>query len=158
MTVDLADQITELQQVHNGLIEIEQTENETILAGSLPFEASVDGHSPITATFDIELIVPDDYPQRLPRVREKGGRIDSDYEHVYDDETLCLAVPIEERRLFWEQPTLLGFVNKLVIPYFFGYCHWKTHGEHPFEEQVHGVEGIMKHYVDKLHDAIRSLG
>ena len=150
MTDDLADQIAELQNIHEGLTVIAHTADETLLIGSLPFEASADGLNPITATFDVELIIPDDYPERLPRVRETGGKVDSDYEHICDDGTLCLAVPIEERRLLWEQPTLLGFVNKLVIPYFYGYCHWKKHGEHPFKEQAHGAEGIIEHYVVTL--------
>jgi hypothetical protein len=156
---ELADQISELQQVHKGLTEIAETENETVLSGSLPFEVSADGHSPITDSFDVELIIPDVYPRRLPRVRETAGKIDGNYEHVYDNGTLCLAVPIEERRIFWEQPSLLGFVNKLVIPYFFGYCYWKIYGKHPFDEQAHGAEGIVQHYVDtlRLDDEISAL-
>ena len=144
-------QITELQQVHPGLAEIEETENEILLSGPLPFEASADGYDPITDSFEIELIIiPNAYPETLPRVRETGGKIDSSYAHLYSDRSLCLAVPIEERRLFLEQPSLLGFVNKLVIPYLFGYCHWKQHGIHPFDEQEHGPEGIAQHYINML--------
>lgn len=159
MREELAAQIAELQKVHKGLTKMAETKNETILSGTLPFEASADEHSPITECFEIELIIPDLYPKMLPRVRETGGKVDSEYDHVYKDGTPCLAVPIEERRIFWEQPTLLGFVNKLVIPYFFGYCHWKEYGEHPFDEQAHGPEGIVRHYIDslRLQDEIAAL-
>jgi hypothetical protein len=50
-----------------------------------------------------------------------------------------------------EQPSLIGFVNRLVIPYLYGYCYWKQHGRHPFDEQQHGHEGIVQHYMDTLH-------
>jgi len=148
---DLDAQIAELRQVHGGLTEASGGGHEVVLSGPLPFEASADGCSPITDSFEIELIIPDVYPQVLPRVRETGGKIESTYDHVYPDGTLCLAVPIEERRIFGEQPSLLGFVNRLVIPYFYGYCHWKKYGEHPFDEQDHGAEGIARHYLDLLY-------
>lgn len=117
----------------------------------MSFEALADGHVSITASFEIELLIPSLYPGSLPRVRETGGKIDGNYEHVNTDGTLCLAVPIEERRIFFGQPSLLGFVNKLVVPYFYGYCHLKKYGEHPFGEQKHGAEGIVGYYVDALN-------
>ena len=150
MKTELATQITELQENHNGLAYVAETEHETVLSGSLPFEASTDGYASITASFEINLLIPSLYPDNLPRVRETRGEIDGGYEHVYTDGTLCLAVPIAERLMFSRQPSLLGFVNNLVIPYLYGYCHWKEHGEHPFGEQKHGDEGIVRYYVDTL--------
>jgi len=148
---ELAVQIAELQSFHKGLKKIEEKKREIVLSGPLPFEATADGHSTLTECFEIELIIPNGYPKILPRVRETGGKIDSDYGHLNQDRTLCLEVPIEERRLFLEQPSLLGFVNKLVIPYFYGYCHWKKCGKHPFGEQKHGGEGIIQYYIDRLN-------
>ena len=150
MRQELACQIAELQQVHKGLTAINEAENDTVLSGPLSFEASVDGYTPIIECFEIELIIPDGYPNVLPRVRETDGKIGSAYDHIYQDGTLCLAVPIEERRVFLDQPSLLGFVNRLVIPYLFGYCHWKAHGIHPFDESEHGAEGIVRHYLGAL--------
>lgn len=87
----------------------------------------------------------------LPRVKETAGRIERTYAHIYQDGAFCLAIPIEERRTFFEQPSLLGFVNRLVIPYLYGYCYWKQYGRYPFDEQEHGAEGIVQHYIDTLH-------
>lgn len=87
----------------------------------------------------------------LPRARETEGRIERTYPHINDDGTLCLAIPVEQRRIFLEQPSLVGFVNRLVIPYLYGYCYWKQHGQHPFDEQQHGWEGIVQYYMDTLH-------
>jgi hypothetical protein len=151
VTEELHDQIAEVRQVHKRLRNITEKEHETLLSGSLPFEAAADGFSPIADSFDVELTIPDVYPDILPRVRETGGKIENTYDHVYQDGTLCLAVPIEERRIFWEQPSLLGFVNRLVVPYLYGYCYWKKYGRHPFDEQQHGDAGIVQHYLDALH-------
>lgn len=146
----MRQQIVELTSVHKGLTNIVERDTETIVSGPLPFEASADGLETIRESFEIELIIPYVFPDTLPRVKETGGRIGVDYEHRNPVGTLCLAVPVEQRRVFFEQPTLLGFVNRLVIPYLYGHCSWKKHGRHPFDEAAHGNEGILRHYVDTL--------
>ena len=159
MKEELAVQIAELNRVHKGLSQIAEKDRETVLSGPLSFEASADGCEPITDTFEIDMVIPELYPNSLPRVRETSDRIDSSYEHVFLNGTLCLAVPIAQRRLFGQHPTLLGFVNKLVVPYFYGYCYWEKYGEHPFGEQNHGAEGIVQYYIDTLNlaDAAKAL-
>ena len=149
--VDLAAQLVELREFHKQLKKAEKKNHEVIVSGSLQFEAMYDGLMPITDSFEIEMLIPGIYPNILPQVRETGHKISSSYEHVFSDGTLCLAVPIEKRRIFSLQPSLLGFVNKLVIPYFYGYCYWEKFSVHPFGEQKHGGEGIAQYYVDKLN-------
>ena len=150
VTEDLRKQIAELSGVHKGLTDVVEHDAEILLSGTLDFEASADGLETITASFDIELGVPHVFPDRLPQAKEVGGRIGTDYEHLNPDGTLCLAVPVEQRRVFFEQPTLLGFVDRLLVPYLYGFCFWKKHGYHPFDEAAHGYEGILRYYVDTL--------
>ena len=149
--MEVTAQIAELLAFYKGLEKIEETNDRIVVAGPLSFEALPDGLAPISDTFEIEMLILSSYPDMLPKVRETGGKIDSDYEHVFRDGTLCLAVPIEGRRIFWQQPSLLGFVNKLVIPYLYGYCYWRKCGEHPFGERSHGAKGIVQHYVEALN-------
>jgi len=144
---DVEYEIDELTAVHCGLVR-DNAGDQVVLSGQLPFEASADGFETITDNFDIELTIPGDYSETLPAVKETAGRIDRTYDHVYQDGSFCLAVPIEERRIFWEQPTLLGFVNNLVVPYLYSYCHWKRTGTYPFGDRPHGSEGILQHYLD----------
>ncbi len=143
-------QIAELTDVHKNLVTVVEGTAETIVAGALPFEASADGLETIAESFEIELTIPGDFPTTLPTVKETGGRIGSDYDHRNPSGTLCLGVPVEQRRLILEEPTLLGFVNRLVIPYLYGFCFFKKHGRHPFSEARHGSEGIFHHYMDTL--------
>lgn len=150
MTEELRRQVAELTSIHRGLKNVAEHDAEIIVSGTLPFEASADGLEEIADSFEIELTIPRDFPDTLPRVRETGSRIEAGYQHRNPSGTLCLAVPIEQRRVFLEQPTLLGFVNRLVVPYLYGYCFWKKHGRHPFDESAHGHEGIVRHYVETL--------
>ena len=150
MEDELLNQIKELQCVHDGLILVRKSASETVLSGLLNFEASVDGYETISSRFEIDLIVPIDYPETLPCVRETSKKIDSNYDHINSDGTLCLAIPIEERRVFSEQPSLLGFINRLLIPYCYGYCYWEKYQIHPFGEAEHGFKGIVHFYMNSL--------
>lgn len=147
MSHDVESEIEELTVVHRGLVRADDGDR-IVLSGPLTFEASADGFETVTDRFDIGLAIPADYSETLPVAREIAGRIERTYDHIYTDGTLCLAVPIEERRIFWEQPTLLGFVNNLVVPYLYSYGHWKRTGEYPFGDQPHGSEGILQHYLE----------
>jgi len=150
VTEELRRQLAELVAVHKGLTNISERNSEVTVAGALPFEASAEGLETIIESFDIELAVPHDFPETLPRVRETGGRIGPDYDHRNPSGALCLGVPLEQRRVLLEQPTLLGFVNRLVIPFLYGYAFFEKNGRHPFGEAAHGSEGILRYYVDTL--------
>jgi hypothetical protein len=143
--------VAELTGIHQGLSNLAEPDHETVISGTLPFEASAAGLETITDEFEIELRIAHVSPNTLPRARETAGRIERTYQHINSDRTLCLAVPVEQLRIFFEQPSLIGFVNRLVIPYLYGYCYWKKHGWHPFDEQKHGQEGIVQHYIDSLN-------
>lgn len=159
MRGNLEREIAELRQEYGGLTRLRETENGVVVFGPLPFEASAEGLETIEDAFEIDLIVPDAYPEALPWVRETSGRIRGDYEHVEPDGKLCLAVPIEERLVFGRNPCLSGFVTGLLIPYCYGYCYWERHGVHPFGEREHGRAGIVRFYMDYLHldDEIQAL-
>jgi hypothetical protein len=150
MTEELGQQIAELTGVHKGLATVTDGTAGTIVSGALPFEASADNLEVISESFDIELTIPKEFPALLPTVRETAGRIGPDYGHRNSNGTLCLAVPVEQRRAFLDEPTLLGYVNRLVIPFLYGFCFFQKYGRHPFSEAEHGNEGILRHYMDTL--------
>ena len=151
LTKLLKQHIAELTAAYPPLSVVRQSQTETVLAGPIAFEATPPDMETISASFDIELGVPHAFPNQLPLAKETGGRIRAaDYEHVFTNGTLCLGVPIQQRRILAEQPTLLGFVDRLLVPYLYGFCFWRKHGRHPFGEAAHGPEGILEHYLDVL--------
>jgi ferredoxin-thioredoxin reductase catalytic subunit len=99
----------------------------------------------ISDSFEIEILIPETFPNVPPSVKEIGGRIPSTFHH-YDDGSLCLGTPLHIRMSFLQNPTLLGYVQDLVIPYLFSYCYWKKFGRMPFGELSHGRKGIMEYY------------
>ena len=144
------EQIEELLSVQVGLKVAGTDIDAKVLAGNLGFEAKSTELNPITEYFEIVIRIPNTYPVDLPEVYEVGGVIDDSYGHLFVDGRSCLGAPVDLRRIFDRKPTLLGFVNNIVIPYFYGYCHWKSCGRHPFGELAHEGEGIVQYYCEQL--------
>jgi hypothetical protein len=78
---------------------------------------------------------------RVPGVRETGGRISLDY-HKLEGGQLCLGAPTALRLKLSVSPTLLTFVEGILIPYLYGHAYFLKHGKMPFGELDHGVAGI----------------
>jgi hypothetical protein len=135
----------ELAKLYPGL-ELEREQNIWIIKGLLVFSAAYNGDK-IQDSFHVEILVPSDYPNCPPSVKEVGGRIPHDF-HKKQDDSLCLAASVEVRRKFVENPSLLDFVESLVIPFLFSYCYWKRYGVMPYGELSHGYKGIMEYYHD----------
>ena len=106
--------------------------------------------------YEIDISIPKQYPDSLPLVFEIGGKIDRNYHHNPTGE-LCLATPIEIEMNFKKFPSLLGFVDNLVIPYLFSHAYFMKHGEMPYGERPHGSEGILQFYEEHFgtNDSVR---
>ena len=148
---NLNRQIKELQETHQALTDVTQHKGDTVISGNLAFKAAPKNEIVITDAYDIEIHVPQAYAKKLPLTKEVGGVVDHSYGHFLKGGFLCLGIAVEERRYFALKPTLLGYVNNLVIPYFYNYRIWATTGECPFGELAHGDAGILQHYHEALN-------
>lgn len=147
---NLDSQIAELRAIYTGLDGLHRrSDGTTIVAGQLSFEASADGLASISDTFSINIYIPNAYPEVLPMVFETGGKIDASYQHKFRNKSLCLAVPVELSLVFHREPSLLGFVTNLVVPYLYGYCYSRKFGIHPFGERSHSG-GTVEFFVEAL--------
>ena len=154
MNSNLQQEIKALQAAYEEL----QVQSEQEISGWLTFNRTHKIDSPaIEDTFEIKLLIPKDYPLNLPMVFEVSQKIEPEYEHINSDRSFCLAVPMEERRFFLKEPTLLGFVNNLVVPYLYSYCYWKKHGTYPFGEASHGKTGVEQFYENLFRSQVDSV-
>ncbi len=117
------------------------------IAGTLTFSASVRRFGEIADSFEIEVCVPEAFPDELPTARETGGRVPRTY-HTNPDGTLCLGSPTAQRLHLVERPTVLAFIQNCVIPYFYGFVYFENHGKLPLGELAHGWKGIRQDYAD----------
>jgi hypothetical protein len=96
------------------------------LAGELQFRATGPDGVTIEDTYDVELRVPADFPRGTPTARETGGRIGPKF-HKLEGDLLCLGARTELRLRIVQSPTLLAFVERIVIPYLFGHTYFRAH-------------------------------
>ena len=122
-------------------------EESVVLAGSLRFSADKPGLERIEDEFEVEIAVPNQFPNEIPQVWETGGRIPKSY-HKLVDLSLCLGSPARLRMLVKGEPTLLAFVRKCVIPYLYGFSLRSQCGLLPFGELAHGVGGLIQDYAE----------
>ena len=120
------------------------------LRGKFRFKANVSGSDEIEASdsYKLEIVVPDKFPQALPKVKETGGKIPYDGNfHVNQDGTLCLGSPLRLLKKVHGVQSLSGFADKCLVPYLYAVsCKLIDGGNFVFGELVHGYQGIVDDY------------
>jgi hypothetical protein len=101
----------------------------------------------IDDTFVVEIDVPSRFPTVPAKASETGGRIPQDF-HKLKGDRLCLGSPTAIRMNLEADPTLVGFVERLVLPYLFGFAYFQRFGRMPFGELAHGPDGIRQHFAE----------
>jgi len=129
-------------------LSLEHKDGMWVIKGSLDFYATYE-EIKIRESFQVEMLIPKDYPNILPIVKETSGNIPRTF-HKYDDDSLCLGAPTDVHKKFSEKPSLLGFVDNLVIPYLFSFSYHEQHGVMPYGELSHGGKGLIEYYTDYL--------
>jgi hypothetical protein len=99
----------------------------------------------------IEIEIPNDYPNSVPKVRELANRVprEVDY-HVYYEGVLCLFLPDERWRYWGEGKDFRAFLEEPVNDFFLGQLYYERHGSFPFGERRHVVQGIYDYYAEEL--------
>jgi hypothetical protein len=127
---------------HPGL-RIVPAASDLVLAGGLVFTAQIPGKVQISDCYQIEFRIPETFPRKVPGVCETGGRIPLSYHHLQDG-SLCLGSETRLRLMLSEGLSLVGFIDRCLIPYLYRFSYLETHGEAPFEDLEHGVSGIRE--------------
>jgi hypothetical protein len=143
-------QFEELQEIHSNLT-LENSNDKKYpynIAGLLSFNYS-DNKYPIKDAFKILIKIPKDYPSTLPIAIEKGGRIPKTSKYHINpdpDKSFCLASRRQQLEIYSKYPSLLGFVEKLVIPFLYSFRCYVEYQVRPFGELSHGSLGILEDY------------
>jgi len=118
------------------------------LSGELEFFASFNDQE-IRDVYSILIICPTDYPNSVPVSFELGNRIPDDY-HKNPDKSLCLATPLDVIKKFSNEPSILNYINNLLIPYLYRFSFSQKHGKAPFGDYSHGALGLIEYYLEQL--------
>ncbi|ODT02996.1 MAG: hypothetical protein ABS52_11185 [Gemmatimonadetes bacterium SCN 70-22] len=91
--------------------------------------------------YAVKIEVPRGFPRALPRVFETKGRVPPTF-HRNPDTTLCLGSPIALRFAIEEEPTIGGFIDRVVVPYLYSHAYFVRFDRMPFGELAHGAAGL----------------
>jgi hypothetical protein len=138
----------ELSQKYPGMYLAQKEGGLWSVIGRLDFIAKY-GEEQVEDGYEIEMAIPVRYPELYPSVRETGNRIPRDFHQSGD--ILCLGAQVAVLQKFLQEPTLLGFTERCLIPYLYAFSYKAKFGKLPFGELAHGWQGILQYYQEKFH-------
>ena len=127
--------------------EISKRENDYIFSGELILNHVFEDVR-MTGKFNLEVVVPGDFPLAFPKVKELSNWIDENYPHRYTDGQFCLASDLELKMFFSQDTDICSFIEKYVIPYLYTYRFYEEYGVYPYGERSHGPMGDLEYLKD----------
>jgi len=123
--------------------------DEKFLQGELRI---VDENEVFWESYLLEIKTHPDFPYRFPKVYELSNKIPkiADW-HIYDDDHSCCidVLPSEIIKCKYGL-SLVEFIEKELIPYFFNQTHRRVEGYYVGGEYSHGPLGIYEFYANRL--------
>lgn len=127
--------------------EIVKRENDFVLFGEIVLNHVFNGVR-MTGKFNLEIVVPRDFPSAFPIVKELSKCIDENYSHRYKNGQFCLASNLELKMFFSQDTDICSFIEKYVIPYLYTYRFYEEYGVYPYGERSHGIMGDLEYLKD----------
>ena len=139
------DQIPDIEKYFDKFQKVLGEDRRYFIRGDLRI---VDGTGKYWESFEVEIHCSVGFPFRFPAVFEVGNKIPriADW-HIYEDShKCCIAVLPEEIIKCRNGISLIQFVEKEMLPYFFNQTHRRIEGYYVLGEYSHGVEGIFEFF------------
>ncbi len=143
------DGLLEFLAYYPGMSLQPKRHDETIVCGQFHFKATGVGNS-IEDTFELRILINQDFPNTIPEVRETAGKIPKtgDY-HINSDGTLCLGSHLRLKKVLLDNPDIVSFADKCIVPYLFNISiKLRSGGKFITGELAHGTAGIIDDYMD----------
>ena len=136
-----------------------------VLRGLFQFSATHEQGGLICDAYELEIEIPESFPEETPVVREIGHRIprDGNFHINLREESLCLGSPLALRLHLFREPSLNSFASNCIVPYLYAVSHKLSNGgPFIFGELDHGEKGELDDYLRifglKTHsEALRTL-
>jgi hypothetical protein len=97
--------------------------------------------------YGISIVLLPEFPDKLPIVRETGGRIPwHENRHVEHDGRACVMIEEDRWRCFPAGSSILDFIGVPVANFFLSQSYFEEHGKWPLGEWEHGFDGIFQYY------------
>lgn len=137
--------LAELSTIYGGLKYAACEDGSTVVTGPYALDATYDGIR-LAEDFELQLTIPVDYPESLPRARELSEIIAPSYEHLFVDRSFCLGVQGELLIAQLKDPSLVRLYDGPIRSYLYSYLFHERYGRYPFGDRAHGTKGILQFY------------
>lgn len=141
---EFSKQIDDCINKYSGL-EIILKNDAIVLNGDFILDATYNCVS-IFDIYTIKIEVTSNFPNSIPTVYELSQKIPRDFQHKYDNNECCLGVEGELIMKLSNTPTILGFIDNILVDFLFSSSHYIRYGFFPFGERKHGGEGVLSFY------------
>ena len=123
-----------------------------IVQGILSLNIMDEQYGVIKDYFSIKIVIPKRFPEDIPTVYELGERFPKTSDFHVNLDSLCLGTPLGLKKRIKEEPTLEGFINNCIAPYFYSIALY-LQGKERFilGELKHGLEGIIQDYMETFN-------
>lgn len=121
-----------------------------VVRGTFSFIGKTEQGPELADSFELEIIIPDRFPFFLPKVKEIAKKIPrAEGFHINPDDSLCLGSPLRLLSLIKNEPTLVGFAERCLVPYLYAISlKLKEGGKLYMGELEHGAPGIIADYLN----------
>lgn len=140
-------EVGEILHAQPGLSLKPKVDGSLRLSGPYAFRVKPNDLELIEDSYELEISVPDGYPEKLPVIKELSNRIPKDF-HTNPDESLCLGSELRIRLILSKSPSLLHFAEQCITPYLYGFSYKEKNGSLPFGELEHGKKGLLTDYAE----------
>lgn len=137
--------ISELHAAYGGFEYAATESGGAVITGPYALDAAYKGIR-LAEDFELQLTIPKDYPQALPKVKELTSIIDPAYEHLFADRSFCLGVQGELLIAQLQDPSLVRLLDGPVRSYLYSYLFHKRYCRYPFGDRAHGAKGVLQFY------------
>lgn len=144
----LEPQIQQVLTKFRSLTPIWKSDSGTALEGELRFSTRL-AQRTVKEAFCLRIEIPSGFPRKLPRVFSTDKRIPADF-HTNPDGSLCLETPMKMRMVLNSEPTIINYIEQLVVPFLATYALYRDTGMTPFGVRQHGGHGLLLSYKEIL--------
>lgn len=126
-------------------LQIERSRDETssrILGGPWALDAEFNGVR-LVKLYQLKIVVPDDYPNKLPKVYETSGAITPSFSHRDFDGSLCMGTYSQIALELGQNPTLIDLITGPMTSCLYSEAYLERYGSYPFGERAHGLPGTL---------------
>lgn len=147
----LNSSISELLDKYQRLSLAPSTGEYIAIKGKISLNHTYKNANPIKDIYELLIKVPSDFPKSVPIILETGNKIPKHNDnHVNPDGTLCLGTPLKLQLFLVKYPSLVDFVERVLIPHLYAVSNKLNGGEFIFGELAHGSAGELSDYEDIL--------